>query len=209
MRNQLTNALLLALASGSVGASNEADIVGEAWAIGGEELLYRELHACNETRSQCEITYVDAGGETIGVKSLDYSMTLPAPKVTMRDLRRGKTTTSPAGLKPDVVVDAGFDHFIRQSWDALSAGDEVAFPFLVLGRSKPLGMRVTNSGAACEVGLTCLSVSLDAWWLAMLTDNIELTYDSNRRLVRFAGLSNIPDAQGQRQNVEIRYRYAD
>ncbi|AQA18581.1 hypothetical protein BST95_10385 [Halioglobus japonicus] len=209
MRAALASLIVATWVGGASATAITPDIVGEARSPDGDELLYRELHHCNADGRLCEITYVDPDGETIGVKSLDYTLALPAPMVSMHDIRRGRTMTTPQIIEPGVVVDAGFDNYVRERWDDLRTGDGVTFPFLVLGRNKPLMMRAVNIPNSCDDGMTCLSVTLDAWWLSMLVKPIELAYDSERRLVMFAGVSNIPDERGKGQDVVIRYRYAD
>ena len=107
------------------------------------------------------------------------------------------------------MVDAGFDNYVRQRWTELMGADPVRFPFLVAGRDSPLAMRAgPDRQSECNPAQLCLQVELDSWLLRMLVAPITLTYDrESRRLLRFKGISNLKDAAGNSQSVDIRYQY--
>ena len=53
-----------------------------------------------------------------------------------------------------------------------------------------------------------MRLELDNWLLAVFAPSLKLVYDkSNRRLIEYEGLSNIPDSGGDRQDVRIIYEY--
>ena len=67
--------------------------------------------------------------------------------------------------------------------------------------------RFRTAGTCAQV---CLQIELDSWLLGMLVDPFELTYDrGSRRLLRFTGVSNLKDGEGQSQQVDIHYRYPE
>lgn len=52
------------------------------------------------------------------------------------------------------------------------------------------------------------TLQLSNWFLSMFAPKLKLVYDSDsKRLVEYRGVSNILDEKGERQEVEIRYRY--
>jgi hypothetical protein len=212
MRNLL---FLLLACCGSVTASELApgnpDVIGEAFSKDSGELLYREHHYCNSDGQRCEVLYIDTLGEIFARKELDYSVSEKSPGLRLQDFRSEVDLQLAPSMDPQLVVDAGFDNYVRLRWDDLLEGDEVRFPFLVAGRDEPLAMRAgPGREAECDPRRVCLQIELDSWLLGMLVDPFELTYDrGSRRLLRFTGVSNIKDDEGKSQQVDIHYRYPE
>ncbi|NNL56114.1 MAG: hypothetical protein HKO71_00045, partial [Pseudomonadales bacterium] len=48
---------------------------------------------------------------------------------------------------PNLVIDAGFDHFVRQNWPALAAGKELEFDFVVPARGRTVAMSLARTGS--------------------------------------------------------------
>lgn len=188
-----------------------AEIVGRAEALDSDQFLYSEHYACGEEGLHCEVEYRNPDGTVIARKSLDYSDSLHAPEVVMRDLRRDETTVVDMAPREDLVVDAGFDNFVRSRWDTLVAGDTVRFSFRVVNIDRMLSMKArAQENDDCKDETLCLDVEVDSFFLGLLTDPIELTYARDtRRLLRFRGVSNLKAPDGGRQTVDIRYEYAD
>lgn len=199
---------LLALWLGCAHGS-ERIIEGQARDLQTGALLYSEIHACGAGRERCEVEYRDTQGALIAHKQLDYRRSPWAPTLSLQDFRAGEEVELAAPADPSVVVDAGFDNYMRARWPELSAGEEVSFPFLVAGQQRPFRMVARRAPVpACDTARLCLEVQPEAWWLRLLMDPIELVYDrASRRLVLFRGISNIADADGRSQSVEIRYTY--
>ena len=183
-------------------------VVGEARSMKDGELRYREYHHCSEDRSNCEVLYKDTEGALFARKRIDYSQSMSSPSLVVEDLREGRTVRINGGGDEELVVDAGFDNYVRQRWSELSSGETVRFPFLVVGRDSPLTMKASvDEEETCAADELCLSVTLDAWLLSMLVQPIQLVYDSERRLLQYRGVSNIRDAEGKSQDVRIDYTY--
>jgi hypothetical protein len=185
-------------------------VVGEARSLDDEELRYREYHHCSIDGRMCRVLYKDKEGEVFARKQVDYSESLRSPSLLIEDLREGQTLRIDGDFDAELVVDAGFDNYVRQRWAELAQGQTVRFPFLVVGRDSPIKMKASRTeGEVCETGSLCLTVTLDAWLLSMLVTPIELVYDNERRLTQYRGISNIRDAEGRSQTVQIEYRYPD
>jgi hypothetical protein len=182
--------------------------VGYACDDSGKTLLYREMHYCDQAHSHCVIEYIDPYREPLARKQLDYSGSAFAPVVDMQDLRL-QSRESARGDEA-LVIDAGFDNYMRSRWDDLAAGDTVDFPFLALGQDQPLMMQAVSSDGECAGNALCLEVTPGAWLLRLLVEPIRLTYArDSRRLLRYRGISNLSDADGNSPDVDIRYSYGD
>ncbi len=200
--------VLCAVAFASASAmEREPDVVGSAYNESGEELLYRELHFCQEGAATCTVDYRDASGDTIARKELDYSPGPHRPSLVMRDLRNSSEYVVESTAVDATVVDAGFDNYVRSRWDALTEGEAVRFSFKVVGFDDPLPMKALKEEGCTEEKL-CLKVRLDSWLIGWLADPIELTYArDSQRLLRFRGVSNLRGPEGESQTVDIRYAY--
>ncbi|WP_419811745.1 hypothetical protein [Bacterioplanoides sp.] len=111
----------------------------------------------------------------------------------------------------ELVIDAGFDDFIRKHWGALLAGDAIPFSFASVARQTSVNFEV-QIRKVVKPGDTLLKLemTLRSSLLSWLMSPIKLDYDlSNKRLLRYRGLSNLQDDQGSGQQVDIRYRYFD
>ena len=202
-------ALFLAALLG--GHANAMNVVGEAYDVDNGELRYREIHQCSIDGDRCVVEYEDPTGELIARKVVDYQTSLHSPSLEVQDLRQGTTISVAGDSSEEVVIDAGFDHYVRLRWDDLLSGTTVRFPFLVVGREKPLKMTASKmEPEACPVQRVCFRVALDNWLLGKVLTPIRLEYDGDsRRLLQFKGLSNIRDVDGKSQMVRIDYRYPE
>jgi hypothetical protein len=196
------------------GGLEAATITGQAFDLDSGKLLYSEDYFCSPAEDgsatgRCSVVYRDERGDMIARKEIDYSRSLQAPSLLINDYRQARELQMEFTDQPDLVVDAGFDNFVRLNWDQLSEGDPVKFRFLVAGRDSPLKMKArADDSDSCDEETFCLTISLDSWLLGSFVDPIELTYSrDDRRLLRFRGISNIRDAAGATQEVDIRYRY--
>ena len=104
-----------------------------------------------------------------------------------------------ASKKNNLVIDAGFDDFVRLNWRELEGGKTVSFPFLVPSQLDTYNFKirkhreVTIEGSAASVIRLNLSGVL-AWF----TPYIEVSYrQADQVLMRYEGLTNIRNAEGQ------------
>ena len=185
-------------------------VVGTAVDLESGNFLYTEAHACSDDELSCVVEYHDAEAQLIARKTVDFRASMNAPNVIMKDLRLNTELSASPEPKRDLVVDAGFDHYVRSQWDALSAGKQVKFSFQVLGIDSVLTMKASQLNIpACSTTELCLLVEVNSWLLGLLADPIELTYDrQSQRLLEFRGLSNVKSPSGKSQQVLISYEYA-
>lgn len=202
-------ALFWTLFSTMAHADSAPNVVGEARHPDTANILYEEHHYCTEALQLCTVSYLEYDGELLASKRVDYRFNKQAPDVIFKDIRRDQEFSASEAGRVDIVIDAGFDNFVRLHWNKLESGKSVQFPFQLMDRDKPLNMKVSEAADGnCNSRDLCLQVRLDSWLLAALIDPIRLTYDrQQRRLLRFQGLSNIRDSNGGRQQVDIHYSY--
>ncbi|WP_420591945.1 hypothetical protein [Bacterioplanoides sp.] len=216
------------------------DYIGEAYDLERpDKLLYREQHSLTQRHDKQgklipvtrQVEYFSADGELIAEKTNQYSNAATQPDFILKDLRHNYSeqseqlakgwrltlqengTTSSKVIDDfdyELVIDAGFDDFIRKHWQALSAGKTVPFSFASVARQTSVNFEVEASNPERLQQPLKITMTLRSSLLSWLLDPIELEYQrSTQRLLRYRGLSNIQDNDQQGQQVDIRYRYFD
>jgi hypothetical protein len=197
------------------------------------QTLYREVHWQRDAAEGAErwVLYQCPDGRPFARKHLPASPARPqAPGYSLEDRRSGQTAqVEPASgkvliewkeaaatstlqrslaLPPEAVIDTGFDAAVRLHWPALMRGERIALPFLVPGRQRFYPVEVQRTGPLRWQGIDAQSieVSLDTWY-GGLAPRLRLVYASaDRRLLEFAGTSNLRDARGAYPQVTVRFR---
>ncbi|CAA0121668.1 Uncharacterised protein [Halioglobus japonicus] len=211
-----------------------AQTIGQAYDQESNELLYSEVHCVSQDALAREVVYRDSQEQLVAYKVLNYTTGSLTPSfvqdnVASNDVvavqleQGGIILTTTAGesapemvaLKPGgdypVVVDAGFDAFVRQNWDSLIAGESMRFQFPVAAREALVTLSIESTPCSYATGTDqCFRLEPDNWLFRMLADHIELGYDADlQRLARFRGVSNISDGSDSGLAVDIHYRYYD
>lgn len=212
--------ILLGLCLLALANSVAADVayVGEARDPERNTLRYEEHHlvrvADGRPRERL-VSYRCPGGALFARKQVDYGAALAAPAFTLDDGRFGyregarrddEATTAFFRANADsaerskrvvtsapLVIDAGFDEFVRAHWDALQDGDTLAVDFLVPSRLESLGFKLRRTGTTRIAGAPASVFRLSLGGLiGFFAPDIEVSYrDADRRLMRFEGLTNI------------------
>ena len=210
--------------------------VGEAFAMDSEELLYRETHCQNDDNLKRIVFYNNPEGESIAYKSIDYRNGFSTPSFEQISFHTGEKTA--VTIDDNVVtlsytdsnneqtqkrfeknkysdlpmvIDAGFDAYIRENWDNLVSGVQQKFQFPLVTRSALVELQVSASNCSYQTkDNQCFKLEMSNWLYRMLASPIELGYSrQNRQLMRYRGLSNIEDENGDGLNVDIRYAYGE
>jgi hypothetical protein len=191
---------------------------GEARDVESGKLLYEEHHLLRreaDVATQRLVLYRCPAGQLFARKQVDYGATPAAPSFTLDDGRfgyregvrrdgdalqafvrdNGDSAERSATIAPSarLVIDAGFDEFVRANWDALTAGETQAVEFVVPSRLDALGFKLRRVDQIEIDGATAsrfrLSLGGVIGWFA---PDIDVSYrDSDRRLMRFEGLTNV------------------
>jgi hypothetical protein len=191
-------------------------------------LAYRETHYLQD--GERLVVYSCPDGKPFARKTISEGSNAQAPDFDMLDARWGyregvrgtgasreifvqrapdqPEKSAPLDLPADGVVDAGFDTYVRRHWDALARGDTLRFKFLVPSKRTFYGFDLARVAEASDAARLTVRLSLGAWY-SFLAPHIDVTYDRHtRRLLRFAGMSNIRDAQLKNLDVRIEFPQA-
>ena len=194
--------------------------------------LYAEEHWLRFEQGELverQVLYRCPSGEAFARKWVDYRDDPLAPAFRLEDARFGyreglrrdgggmetfvQRRADAAELRSAVpeasrlVADSGFDRFVLRHWDALGRGEAVALEFLVPSRGSSYGFRVRLQERR-EVGgvparVLRLSLGGPLGWFAPA---IDVAYaETDRRLLRFEGLSNI--RLTPERNAEVRIEF--
>lgn len=194
-----------------------AEYVGIATTLDGGAVLYRERHHVErdaDGRGTRVVVYECPDGRPYARKVVRYAGWAGAPDFEMVDARDGwrervetvgerrrVSVVERAGGREravdlsapeQLVVDAGFDDFVRRHWDRLAAGERVDFAFLVPSRFDVMRFKVKRLGEITVAGEPALVIRLGLGaWYSFLLPHIDVTYrTASRRLARFEGLTN-------------------
>lgn len=187
-------------------------------------LLYREQHLLDHDDGALRrrlVVYRCADGTAFARKQVDYGDSALAPAFDFVDarlgyregLRRdddggelwvrrdaaGEERSAPVAGGEALVADAGFDEFIRRRWQPLVAGQPVPLQFAVPARLDAYDFTVRRRGAGEVAGEPAEFFRLRlGGLLGWLAPHIDVAYGrDSRRLLRFEGLSNLRDDQGE------------
>jgi hypothetical protein len=190
---------------------------GDAYSLDGGRLLYRESHYLFEADGvqQRLVLYRCPDGRPFARKHVNESGNAEAPDFDLQDARIGyqegvrghgdsrevfvqlsadkPEQSGPLHVPGDSVIDAGFDAYVHRHWNELAARDTLRFSFLVPSKSSFYMFKLGSVPEASDNRKLTLRLALGAWW-AFVLPHIDVEYDrSTRRLLSYAGLTNIRD----------------
>ncbi len=205
--------------------------VGQAYALGSDQLLYTEHHRERVDDGRVvasEVTYRDAAGDRFAVKSLDFSANALAPDfrlsndraghleqaskrgdsiaITFKHPRRDSPEQAVVPLPADAIVDAGFDRFIETHWQELNAGETLRRYFLVPSMQEFLRFRIrpTGTGSVGERSARIIVLEPDSGLLRLLVTPVTTWYAADEpALLRYEGVSNMRGEDGKNYKVRI------
>lgn len=215
----------LALSLVCTTAQGAESYTGNAFLLDGGALVYRETHYLFD--GEHLVVYACPDGSAFARKSVHIGADPQAPDFSLFDARLGyregvrgrdgartiyvqrgpdqAEKSAPLDLPPDGVIDAGFDAYVRRHWDALVRGDTLRFAFLVPSKRTFYAFDLAKVDSTRNASSVTLRLSLGAWY-AFLAPHIDVSYDrATRRLLRFAGMSNMRDANLKNLNVRIEF----
>ncbi|WP_237056951.1 hypothetical protein [Microbulbifer sediminum] len=222
-------------AAAHCGYQGEVQAIGLAREPGRDQLVYCEYYLPTRN-NRTRVLYYNPRGHRIAEKSLvtrpgEEPRNTPRPEVIQRDYRHGEErivrrrdgqwemryresrdsgweTESVDGNDID-VIDAGFDPFVRNNWDRLSAGESVEFKFASPLHGRAVTLRARKAECQGEAqGNLCLRIDLAQALLRMFAGHLYLVYGADQRqLQRFEGIVNLLDDRGESQRLRIDYFY--
>ena len=195
---------------------------GLAYARKSGELLYRESHWIQDQGKRL-VLYRCPNGAAFARKQVLAGGTAPDFELvdgrdgyregvrTRNGVREVYTQASAAAAEKNKrlpaqnaqVIDAGFDAYVRQQWDALARLEPRRVRFLVPSRLESMDLQLTS--LASDSATRRYRLGLDAWY-AGVVPSITVTYAAtDKRLARFEGIGNIRDAAGKYPAVRIEF----
>ena len=223
----ITSSLLLLLAGPLLAQPKQANITGFAYDRKTGELLYTENHALQLQGMKIlehKVLYKDPQQKVFCEKWLDYAKHSFAPAFQLTDMRDGyiegaqhqdgsyrlysrdsnnsefEYKTVP--LQANLVSDSGFDLFVRARMDQLLKEKAQRFQMAVASEQAVLSFQAELLGLFDR---SAIRIKVQpSTLLRLLVDPIFLTYDiENGELLRYEGLSNIRDENGNRYDTRI------
>jgi hypothetical protein len=220
---------LLLMVSSSASLAAEIEIHwGEARNEQGE-LVYSEKHSVTREggRVSTSLTeYFSPAGQLLATMESDYSRNLSMPTYVFEDRRRGYREglrdengvyiifkKAKDGEEEKQAITTTEDVFSCQGWHyylvdnlAVLERENVELNLILPSELRALPFeiqRVRSEDDRVEAVL-----KLNHWLFRYFAPTLQLVYDSkSRKLVEYRGISNILDAEGNRQDVRIVYKY--
>jgi hypothetical protein len=175
---------------------------------------------------QTVIQYKDSAGAVIAKKTINYSGNKVTPVFEQNDYRDGYTEgvsftgdklvlkfrksnketlkTKSIDRPANLVVDGGFNYYIKGNWAELAAGNTKVFNFAVPSQLDYFSFRLYKDSQQNDE--IVFKMEPDNYLLRKLVDPIRVTYKvSTRRIIKYEGLSNINDKKGKSYLVKIMY----
>jgi hypothetical protein len=103
------------------------------------------------------------------------------------------------------IIDAGFDRFIEQHWDALVAGDVIEREFLIPSQLDFYTFEVERAKTE-RLDDYAFQLRIKSMFLQMFVQPVLVHYDSRTRsLLTYEGISNIRNGEGENFDVRIEF----
>jgi hypothetical protein len=199
-------------------------------------IAYKESHKVtfddkrNVLKSFSE--YKKPDGTMLGTITSDYTKKLTSPEHTFKNFRDGSShgvrlngdnyilfmkeknkpeeTKTFSGKKFDknalVVGSQGLHYYLVKNLNEVKKKDELALKFLIPGKLDYYSFYLTTEKES-ETTID-FKIRIDNFFLNLFAPSLEMKYDKkNGNLLTYSGLSNIPDEDGEMQNVSIIYDY--
>lgn len=227
---------LLVLTSSAWAEPDPVEIVrreGRAYAVDSGKHLYTEHHVERWEAGRhvaSEVLYKTPTGRLLSRKQIDYRHGVTAPSFSCTDVRTGSLSASPwtkegfvLSFREDrssplesakledpgrLVIDAGFDHAVLESWKQLLAGTTLKFRFAVPSELDGFTLTLRKTDIVVEDGRRILRLRMepDSIFVSLFADAVVLDYDlEGTYLRRYVGLSNIKDDEGELRDARIEF----
>jgi hypothetical protein len=213
---------------------NALEFTGQAYKPGTKQLLYTEKHKTQDDENGynkiIETEYVTPDGKVFAKIKSDFSKDQMIPDKVFEDFRLGikdelifdpttrnvkitrtddktkKTKSNDFKAKKNSLAGQGFNNYLLQNFETLEKGKSLPVNFIVLTNQDYFKFDIKKKSDKNEEIIFGLNIS-NLLFKAFVSE-IRTTYAiANKRLLVFFGLSNIADAKGEPQNVEIQYEY--
>ncbi|MBZ2167995.1 hypothetical protein [Marinobacter sp. F4216] len=122
---------------------------------------------------------------------------------------KGETKTFDISFPENLVVDAGFDNFVRRHWEQVLSGESVYFHVLAPTRGEHFAFVLEPAENPDITADHVFQIRPTGFVLRFLVKPIQLGYDANGALTDYYGLTNIRKNKDSNYTAHIRYRMTD
>jgi hypothetical protein len=202
------------------------------------KVLYEEDHRVEGTCSEGvfapvnhQVSYRNPQSrDEFATKTLSYNNSAFRPQLEFRQPTFGEALSitypqeqvlnivwqSPAGdtrefmvpFDQSLVVDSGFDYFVRANWERVQQGESVEFRFLAPTRGDHYGFVLEPATSVKVDADVTVQIRPTSLVLRFLVDPIVLGYSSDGALTDYLGLTNIRQDAESNHIAHIRYQVA-
>jgi len=171
------------------------------------------------------VSYYTPDMNLIAYKNLSYAGLPQHPSILQEDLNRGtKAQVKVAGGKihmlresadgvskgalqadPNLIIDAGFDAYIKANWQTLIANGETRLQFAAAGYPRSITMRVQVEPTDNE-NTFAFKIYPSNFLIRLFIPALNLMY-SDRQLVEYQGYSNLQPDDTESQYVTIQFAH--
>lgn len=204
--------------------------VGYAYDKQTGKLLYSETHReVNENGrvAMSTVTYKDTAGRVFAEKHIDYRKSLVMPdfhlineenghvegasgtderlKIHFRPVINAEVQEAYVESPRNGIIDAGFDRFIEQNWTSLVNGEVLDREFLIPSQLDFYTFEISKAKEQ-PPGEFVFQLRVKSVLLQMFVPPVLVHYDARTRaLLRYEGISNIRDEDGENFDVRIEF----
>jgi hypothetical protein len=139
------------------------------------------------------------------VRNMQIDLRYDAEQAVMVTSKDGGSEKFTFDITPDIIVDAGFDAYIRENWESFSKQPRQSVTFAIAGQSRLLAMNIERKGISIDGA--SFEVRPANWLAPVLLPEIQLNYDNDRQLVRYEGFTNLKAESGQSRAVVIEFSH--
>lgn len=205
-----------------------AELNGVAKTLDGKKIVYIEKHRItlddDGLNKTIESQYSRPDGSIFAKMTSDFSKNKTVPiivfddsrfkkreelqfhgeeRVSLKTINNGKLLEKHFPLEKNMVVGQGFDNFIKINFGKLTE-DTVSLFFGVVTKLDFFNFTAQKRNASKE--RVTFGINVKSRFLRLFLDELKVEYDvKSKQLVKYVGLSNLPDDSGRDQNVLIEY----
>jgi len=200
------------------------------------KVLYIEKHKAefNEDGKITRATtnYVRENGELVGVLKSDFTKVVTAPDYLFRDLRDGSEHGIRLSGKELILFKRdqngkeqekvfyksefdegvllvgcqGLHYYLIDNLAEIKRRDKIPIKFLIPGKLTYYSFTMYYQGE--NDGIVKLKIKISNFFLRFFAPDLEVLYrKSDRKLLKYFGVSNLLDDKGELQKVSIEYKY--
>jgi len=225
---------LLAIMVFNNAQAEERERIGYAYDKQTGSFLYSETHReemKNGRLVKNTVAYRDNNGNVFAEKHIDFHKSLEMPDfhlvnkenghvegargsddrltVHFRQLSDATVQEASVEMPPNGIIDAGFDRFIEKNWTSLVNGEVLEREFLIPSQLEFYTFKIEKAQVE-RAGERVFQLGIKSILLQIFVPPVLVYYDAETRsLLRYEGISNIRNRNGENFDVRIDFPKPD